>query len=105
MGELALRPWEFWELTPAELSVMLDGYNRRERRAWERTAWLAANIMNVWTKRRLKISDIAPWLAKGERRPGEPPPMSKAELEAMARANKAKFWTKINDKFRPDKAE
>lgn len=44
---LGLLPFQFWMLTPAEFDKMMQGYSRREEREWERTAWLAAHIVNM----------------------------------------------------------
>lgn len=40
-------PWEFWPLTPYEVSVLMHGAAECEQREWERTAWLAALLMNI----------------------------------------------------------
>lgn len=44
---MGLRPWEFWELTPAEFRLMVKGYRRRHDLTWERTAWVVAKLMNI----------------------------------------------------------
>jgi hypothetical protein len=100
---LAMRPEEFWRTTPAEMAALAEGYGRRERREWEKFAWLAANIMNCWTKRRIRIRDLLPGSLE-DAKMGEDG-LDRAALEEIARANKAKFWTKISDDILKPKAK
>lgn len=36
-----------WRLTPREVLLLIEGAAARNRRAWERTAWLGAQIINM----------------------------------------------------------
>lgn len=49
---------EFWRLTPYGLYLVLAGYNRRLEHQYEVAAFTAANIMNMWSKRRIKPSQL-----------------------------------------------
>jgi len=35
-------------------------FNERERREWQRTAWLAAAILNAWSSKRIRPKDLLP---------------------------------------------
>lgn len=99
MGEIGMTPSEFWRLTPAEFSLRVECYRKGEHHAWERTAWLAAAVLNGLVKKKVKPRDLMPTFGKFDKRRTETaPPMSRDELVALARANKEKFWTKISDK-------
>jgi len=37
-------------MTPRELALQLDGYRWRDQRAWERTAWAVAYLLQPWAK-------------------------------------------------------
>lgn len=47
LGELGLRPAEFWELTFSEYLCMADGYHRRQVLQWHHTRWLGTILLNV----------------------------------------------------------
>lgn len=52
---------EFWGATPVEIAERLRGYNWRERRSLERSAWELAHIINIsgkYVKRRVKPKDL-----------------------------------------------
>ena len=55
-------PWDFWRLTPAEFKLQLEAHSGREEKEWRRTAWQAANIMNVWLDKndRVTVDDLLP---------------------------------------------
>lgn len=53
---LSLR--EFWRLTPYGLQIVLAGYNQRLRHQYEIGAFVSANIMNIWTKRRIRPDQL-----------------------------------------------
>ena len=40
-------PWEFWPLTPYEISVLIAGAAHRDTREWERAAWMTAHFLNI----------------------------------------------------------
>ncbi len=47
-GPLALKPDEFWRMTPAEFAMMQEGYLEREKSKHDYIvyhAWLTANLM------------------------------------------------------------
>lgn len=61
---MGLKPAEFWELTPAELNAMVEGYKwRQEQRQQELTvlAWSVAALM-----RQKKLPRLERLLKKGE---------------------------------------
>lgn len=49
-GILGLKPYEFYELTPAELIKMLEGYERRRRDILWIVSYYAANLMGTQIK-------------------------------------------------------
>ena len=51
--EIGIRPWEFWEMTPAELTAMLEGARTTEERRWYRTAWQVAYLLTPYSKKKL----------------------------------------------------
>lgn len=53
VGELELKPFEFWILTFAEFFEMVDGYVKRERRKTNERTTLAWNTANFNRARRL----------------------------------------------------
>ncbi len=57
-GLLELKPDEFWELTYAEFEQMVKGYELRQEMEMQRTAWLAANLMNVHLKRKVTVQQL-----------------------------------------------
>lgn len=62
MQELGLRPAEFWELTPGELALMVEGFRDRHRDEWFRVAWLASNVRHaVWAKKGFTPYELLGW--------------------------------------------
>jgi hypothetical protein len=51
---------EFWDSTPFELGLVLQGFAGRVDRWYEVGAFVAANIMNVWTKHRVTPKKLLP---------------------------------------------
>jgi hypothetical protein len=47
-------PWDFWQMTPAELQLRVEAFERAEKTAWERTAWMVSHLMSAW------VGDKAP---------------------------------------------
>lgn len=43
-----------------ELQERVDGYVEREKKAWFRTAWLAAEIVSHLIGERVEVSDLLP---------------------------------------------
>jgi hypothetical protein len=52
---LALKPWEFWRLTPHEFRLMFAGIHRRDDRAWHKVATLGLWILAPHSKKKLTI--------------------------------------------------
>jgi hypothetical protein len=46
--EVGLR---YGSLTPDEFGQIVDGYQRRNDRAWERTAWLVSHLLGAWVEK------------------------------------------------------
>jgi len=53
-GALALKPWEFGQLTPGELRQMIDGYLWRSQRQEREIARFVAPIINTCSSYELK---------------------------------------------------
>jgi hypothetical protein len=49
-AEAGLLPWEFWNMTPAELTERHEARCERDDREWERSAWMVSWILAAWTK-------------------------------------------------------
>ncbi len=49
---------EFWRLTPYSLQVVLAGYAKRIEHQYEIAAFAAANVMSMWSKRRVRPSQL-----------------------------------------------
>jgi len=47
-------------LTPAELSEFVEAFNARERREWQRTAWLASTIVSVLAGKSISPKRLLP---------------------------------------------
>lgn len=58
LGELQLRPADFWTLTPHEFRVLRDGFFRREDRAWEKIATLGLWVIAPYTKQKLSVAQM-----------------------------------------------
>jgi uncharacterized phage protein (TIGR02216 family) len=58
LGELQLKPWEFWKLTPREFDLMLDGFYRRQDRAWEMVGTLGQWVLAPHSKRKLTVPQL-----------------------------------------------
>ena len=44
---------QFWEMTPYEFGLVVGGYVDKQRQQMEMLAWVAACIMNCWTKKKI----------------------------------------------------
>lgn len=57
-----LTPSQFYELTPREFELYLQGYGDRIDMAMDALAWVCANLMNVHIAKgkRIKASDLRP---------------------------------------------
>lgn len=93
-GKLGLLPNEFWELTPSEFHLMLEGRVEDEERFWENlqylAAWHAANIMNASGNLKKRIKNPEELLGKKnkETKRGpkyKTPEEKKKELEELKR--------------------
>lgn len=51
---------EFWDSTPYELGIVLRGFSQRVERWYEVGAFVAAHIMNMWTKKRITPKRLLP---------------------------------------------
>ena len=59
MGELNLKPWEFWDLTIAEFKSIAEGYMRKQRNELNERIGLAWNIANLVNAAKLpKLEDL-----------------------------------------------
>jgi len=89
-------------LTPADWHAIVTGYAdtraQDEKAAWKRTAWLAAQIINIsgkYIKRQVKPDDLIQF--PDEVKEKEPFDVEKRrrEAEETFRFHKTKAWTKI----------
>ena len=71
LGPLEMTPGEFWDSTLEEIRALAEGWKWRQERARERDAWMLANIIQPWSKKRLKPKDFLG---------GEKKPVSKEEF-------------------------
>ena len=55
-GPLALKPWEFEKLTPAEFNQMVDGYRRRQETAEDTMAWALSLLLSPYSKTKIRPS-------------------------------------------------
>jgi uncharacterized phage protein (TIGR02216 family) len=56
LGQLCLKPDEFWRMSPREVFYMADGYHQRHDAQMQIVAWHAAHTMNVHLSRKDQIS-------------------------------------------------
>jgi len=103
-------PREFWRSTPRDVSDMARGARWRNRREWERVAWLASYVIAPHTKRPPSMRRMLAFLgpdedaaARGQGKAKGPadktPEGIKAFIDGLARKHKAHAWTMLNDKY------
>jgi hypothetical protein len=93
---------------------MARGARWRERREWERTAWLAATIISPHVKRPPSIRRMTSFLGPDEeaieqakltakaRGPVDKSPEGiRAFIDEIARKQKPHVWTMLSDKYAP----
>jgi len=105
---MGLRPAEFWTLTPAEFSGIVDGFARRRRNeeeeSWRRAAFLGAIFINLsfpFSKKSVKPEDLISFLDEEKREKQEKEAeLSDEERQRQMRERlkffKSKFWTKLD---------
>ena len=79
---MGLKPWEFDRLTPGEFTDILEGFNTRQEMEYQRTAWLAANLMNLHLKRKVTAAKL---LGKHKKRDTRTKEQKRAELDEVKR--------------------
>ncbi len=57
-GPLGLSHREFLELTPFELNELIEGWQWRDEYTQRIAAAFVANLMNMWTKRRVTVNKL-----------------------------------------------
>lgn len=55
-GPLSLSPFEFWQLTPAEVYRLSDGWKWRDEHEKERIAWQTAILINVQLEEKDRVT-------------------------------------------------
>lgn len=55
---LELKPWEAEKLTPAEVNDLVKAFNDKQQNKLELLAWHVCHIINVWSKKKVKVSDL-----------------------------------------------
>lgn len=78
----------------------VDAETRREKESWRRTAWLAAQLINISGKtlpkgRTVRVSDLIRFEDEGKRGREIDMERRRREAEETFRQHKQKFWTKI----------
>jgi len=58
LGELELKPWEFWRLTVREFDLLLEGFFRRQDRAWEMVGTLGLWVVSPYSKKKLTVLQL-----------------------------------------------
>jgi len=61
-AKIGIGPFDFWKLTPAELTKQVEAYAWRDEQAWRKTAWQTAHLLNIWLKKedRVTVDDLLP---------------------------------------------
>jgi hypothetical protein len=55
-------------MTPLELRIVAEALSERERREWQRFAWLGAIFINCFSKKKVRPQDLVPEAFERERR-------------------------------------
>ena len=104
-----MTPEAFWESTPREIADMVRGARWRERREWERVAWLASYVIAPYSKQPPTMAKMLAFLGpeEGTKAAATVPPVTSQEeaaaiVESIAREHKKKFWAMLPDKFAED---
>ena len=86
-GPLQLTPAQFWDLTWAEYSYLLDGYLGREIDAWRRTRLIAAETSNLYRKNPIRPEQYMPLPHDHRQTPAQPRTKAEAweDLKAAVR--------------------
>lgn len=79
-----MKPWEFDRFTWGEFDDMLEGYEKRDEMAWQKTATLACWIINPHLKRKVTPDKL---LGRQAEQRKLTPEEKRAEIEAV----KARF--------------
>jgi hypothetical protein len=98
-------PREFWRATAAELFYLARGARWRERRTWEKLAWLTGYVISPHVKKAPSIARMLAFLGPEEGVAAavrDTPDDIPAFLEGLAREHKKKFWAALPDKFAGD---
>jgi len=61
MGQLALTPMQYYDLTLYELTAMLAGYNVRWEEEWRRTRAIYTLLFNIHSKSQKKDYELMPF--------------------------------------------
>jgi hypothetical protein len=112
-----MRPGEFWPMTPREIADMARGAKWRDRREWERAAWVVAHVMSPHTgKKTPSMKKLLAFLGPDEdavvdRATKATGPKDKtpegiqAFIDEIARKQKPHAWAHISDKYAPSDKE
>lgn len=55
---LGIPPWDFWRLTLRELNLRAGAHAENEQSEWKRTAWLAANVINLFADKLVSADEL-----------------------------------------------
>jgi hypothetical protein len=89
-------------MTPRDVGDMAHGYAWRERRDWQRMAWIVASVIGPHVKRippaLSRLANTGPDVAeKVIKRDATTPEEARAFVAELGRAHKAKAWTLLKD--------
>jgi hypothetical protein len=98
--DLGLRPWEFWQCTPAELDRLVQAEVRRRSRQADARAWMVAHVMaalGTVPKGLRRVDQVQHWLLG--RAPGTVPGEARAAaptgaMSPMQSAEYAALWVR-----------
>jgi len=71
-------------MTLREFKLIADAYEERSRHEMERIAWACANLMNCWSKKKIKPADLLPKGKFFKESKGNEPKLSRFEQKMIA---------------------
>lgn len=95
-GEVGLAPTEFWNMTLTEIEIACKGYQVREARRKELVRFIAAILLNVYSRGDKKVSpeSIMPLVTDNINKAEL---MSKDEYEEMIKFFESVRWNEARD--------
>lgn len=69
--ELGMMPWDFMRLTPQELTWLLEGKAKSQKRSLRERAWTVHNLLVAWMKQPPSIAKLMGEVVGGKERSQE----------------------------------